>query len=47
MMTDLKKLRDSDPVDPSLYRQLNGSLMYLANTQLYICFAVKIVLGGT
>jgi hypothetical protein len=22
MMTDLKKLRDSDPVDPSLYRQI-------------------------
>jgi hypothetical protein len=33
MMTDLKKLRDSDPVDPSLYRQLIGSLMYLENTQ--------------
>jgi hypothetical protein len=32
MMTDLKKLRDSDPVDPSLYRQLIGSLMYLENT---------------
>jgi hypothetical protein len=47
MMTDLKKLRDSDPVDPSLYRQLNGSLMYLENTQPDICFAVKIVPGGT
>jgi hypothetical protein len=33
MMTDLKKLRDSDPVDSSLYRQLIGSLMYLENTQ--------------
>jgi hypothetical protein len=33
MMTDLKKLRDSNPVDPSLYRQLIGSLMYLENTQ--------------
>jgi hypothetical protein len=47
MMTDLKKLRDSDPVDPSLYRQLNGSLMYLENTQSDICFVVKIVPGGT
>jgi hypothetical protein len=37
MMTDLKKLRDSDPVEPSLYRQLVGSLMYLENTQLAIC----------
>jgi hypothetical protein len=34
MMTDLKKLRDSDPIDPSLYRQLIGSLMYLENTQI-------------
>jgi hypothetical protein len=33
MMTDLKKLRDSNPVDSSLYRQLIGSLMYLENTQ--------------
>ena len=33
MMTDLKKLRDSDLVDPSLYRQLIASLMYLENTQ--------------
>jgi hypothetical protein len=47
MMTDLKKLRDFDPVDPSLYRQLNGSLMYLENTQPDICFVVKIVPGGT
>jgi hypothetical protein len=33
MMTDLKKLRDSDPIDLSLYQQLIGSLMYLENTQ--------------
>jgi hypothetical protein len=38
MMTDLKKFRDSNPVDPSLYQQLNGSLMYLGNTQPDICF---------
>jgi hypothetical protein len=36
MMTYLKKLRDSDPVDPSLYRKLIGSLMCLENTQTYI-----------
>jgi hypothetical protein len=47
MMTDLKKLRDFDPVDPSLYRRLNDSLMYLENTWPDICFAVKIVPGGT
>jgi hypothetical protein len=38
MMTYLKKLRDSNPIDPSLYRQLIVSLMYLENTQPYICF---------
>jgi hypothetical protein len=37
MMTDLKKLRDSDPVDSSMYRKLIGSLMYLENTQSDIC----------
>jgi hypothetical protein len=33
MTTDIRKVRDSDsdPVDPSLYRQLIGSLMYLVN----------------
>ena len=38
MMIDPKKLRDSDPVEQSLYRQLIGSLMYLEKTQLDICF---------
>jgi hypothetical protein len=40
MMTDLKKLRDSDPVDSSLYQQMIGSLMYLENTQSDICLVV-------
>jgi hypothetical protein len=47
MMTDMKNLRDFDPVDPSLYQKLNFSLMYLENTQLDICFVVKIVPSGT
>jgi hypothetical protein len=35
MNTDIRKVRDSysDPVDPSLYRQVIGSLIYLVNTQ--------------
>jgi hypothetical protein len=33
MMTDLKKMRDSNLVDSYLYQQLIGSLMYLENTQ--------------
>jgi hypothetical protein len=34
MTTDIRKVRDSDSdlVDPSLYRQLIGSFMYLVNT---------------
>jgi hypothetical protein len=42
MMTNLNKLRDFDPVDPSMYRQLIGSLMYLDNTQRDICFMVHL-----
>ena len=50
MVTNLKKPRDSesDLVDPSIYRQLIGSLMYLFNTRLDIFFVVntlKPVLG--
>jgi hypothetical protein len=43
MTTYIRKVRDldSDPIDPSLYRQLVGSLMYLVNTRLDICFVVN------
>jgi hypothetical protein len=43
MNADIRKVKvpDSNPVDPSLYRQLTGSLMYLVNTRPDICFAVN------
>ena len=45
MTMNLKKLSDavadSDLVDPTMYRQLVGSLMYLVNTRQDICFAVS------
>jgi hypothetical protein len=41
-MTYLKKLRDSKPIDLSLYRKLIGLLMYLDNTQLDICFVGRL-----
>jgi hypothetical protein len=43
MNTDIRKVKDpnSDPVDPSLYQQLIGSLMYLVNTQPNIFFSVN------
>jgi hypothetical protein len=43
MITNLKKLRasDLDLVDPTMYKQLIGSLMYLVNTKSEICFVVN------
>eukprot|EP00253_Pinus_taeda_P014750 PITA_14750 len=43
MITNWKKLHasDSELVDPTLYRQLIGCLMYLVNTRPDICFAVN------
>ena len=45
MDANLKKLRDftsdSNFIDPIMYRQLIGSLMYPTNTRPNICFAVN------
>ena len=43
MTTHLKLLNDDtlEVVDATLYRHIIGSLMYLANTRPYICFAVN------
>jgi hypothetical protein len=43
MVTNLKKLStsESQKVNPTIYRQLIGCLMYLTNTRLDICFAVN------
>ena len=47
MMMNLKKISrvvvDSDLIDPTMYHQLAGLLMYLVNTRLDICFAVSIL----
>ena len=44
---NLKNLRDSasnsNLIDPTMYRQLIGSLMYLTNTRRNICFAMNIL----
>jgi hypothetical protein len=43
MNVDIRKVKvlDSDTIDPSLYPQLIGSLMYLVNTRPNICFVVN------
>jgi hypothetical protein len=43
MVTNLKKFitLDSKLVDPRIYRQLIGSLMYLVNTSPDICFVIN------
>ena len=43
MASNLKLLSDasSDLVDATMYHQMTGSLMYLMNTRLDICFAVN------
>eukprot|EP00253_Pinus_taeda_P002936 PITA_02936 len=43
MITNWKKIDASEDkdVDPALYRQLIGSLMYLVNTRPDICYAVN------
>jgi hypothetical protein len=44
MITNLRKLHDSDTgsdlVDPTMYRQLIGSLMYMIHIRPDICYAV-------
>ena len=43
MVSNWKKIHASEGelVDPTLYRQLVGSFMYMVNSRLDICFAVK------
>ena len=45
MDANLKKPRDSasdsNLIDPTMYRQMIGSLMYLTNTRPGICFVVN------
>jgi hypothetical protein len=41
VIPNLKLSTDSNLVDPSVHKQLIGSLMYLVNTIPDICFAVN------
>ena len=45
MVMGLKKMSDTDlgDVDPHLYQQLIGSLMYLVNTRPDICYTVNVL----
>ena len=47
MVMNLEKMNEasstSGEIDPHLYRQLIGSLMYLVNTRPDICYAVSIL----
>ena len=45
MVMDLKKTSDVDSgeINPHLYRQLIGSLMYLVNTRPDICYVVNVL----
>jgi hypothetical protein len=47
IMMNLKKMNeassDSDDIDPHVYRQLIGSLMYLVNTRSDICYEVNVL----
>jgi hypothetical protein len=45
IVMDLKKMSDTDlgDVDPHLYQQLIGSLMYLVNTRPKIFYAVNVL----
>jgi hypothetical protein len=47
MVMDLKKMNEASTdlgeIDPHLYRQLIGSLMYLVNNRLDICYAVNVL----
>jgi hypothetical protein len=45
MVMDLKKMNDTDSkdIDPHLYQQLIGSLMYLVNTRLDIFYEINVL----